>query len=460
MFSLIERLFVLLWNALAARRTRERVKSGLLIGYAMKDGRPTKDKFFIPDHKRLEHIVTFGRTGVGKSSLLEYHMAQSLQKGEGMLVFSYHFDLAQFMLGSVAALERSTGKDLSGKFVVINPADARYCVGMDLLEAQNEHQQFVLAAEIARILCNLWGLQNLGARTEELLRNTIIALSAAGFTLVEVQLFLTNLSFRSYCLKRVTSLDVRAYFENRYNLASDAMQGAMRDPILNKISTLVSDPAFRDVLAQFAPAFSIGRALDEGLWVLLMLSKSELGEEASTLGALCLSKFKNAAFARKHRKIFTCFLDEAQNLLAFDTGLDTMLSESRKFGCSIVTAAQFLAQFPPQIRTALLSIGTHICFQLAPQDAEQMATAFDGGRGLAERMKNLPRRHTIVKSGASRIQEVLIPEVHQPKTGYRDLYDRSQKRWGKLRTEIAAEIAARRQIGQGTGPTEDLHAWE
>jgi len=42
------------------------------------------------------------------------------------------------------------------------------------------------------------------------------------------------------------------------------------------------------------------------------------------------------------------------------------------------------------MRAAILSVGTHIFFQLSAADAQQIATALDGGKPLAELLKNLP----------------------------------------------------------------------
>src|ERR1019366_6752215 len=89
------------------------------------------------------------------------------------------------------------------------------------------------------------------------------------------------------------------------------------------------------------------------------LDKGRLGEQASTLGSLLLTKLKNALFARKRRQLFTLYCDEIQNLVAYDSGLDTLLSEARKFGICIVSANQFLEQYPAQMRAAIMAVGTH-----------------------------------------------------------------------------------------------------
>jgi len=111
--------------------------------------------------------------------------------------------------------------------------------------------------------------------------------------------------------------------------------------------------------------------MDEGHWVIANLEKGRLGEQAATLGSLILTVLKNALFTREKRTLFTVYADEIQNLVAFGSGMETILSEARKFGVAVVSANQFLDQYPAEMRAAILSVGTHVFFQLSSTDATQ-----------------------------------------------------------------------------------------
>ena len=88
-----------------------------------------------------------------------------------------------------------------------------------------------------------------------------------------------------------------------------------------------------------------------------------------------------------------------------------------------------------------------------------MASALDGGKRLAEILKNLPKRHMVVKSGSHRHQEVLVPTVTQPEADSTDLYNRCRARWARRRIDIEAEIRQRHQ--QASRRTEEvLDDWE
>jgi hypothetical protein len=149
-----------------------------------------------------------------------------------------------------------------------------------------------------------------------------------------------------------------------------------------------------------------------------------------------------------------------QNLVASFSDLDTLISEARKFGVGIHTANQHLDQVPPAVRSALLSCSNFICFRLAHADAERMAAALDGGKTLAELLRNLPPRQMIVKRGHARWQQVLVPYVNLPHADYADLYRRCRQRWATPRTQIERQILER-QAGFGTAARgEAIRDWE
>jgi len=318
----------------------------------------------------------------------------------------------------------------------------------------------VQLAEFAQILKARWNLDSFGARTEELLRNSLHVLADNGLTLLEIGPLLTSVAFRARCVRRVQNAEVSSYFQTRFDVRSEAAQGVFADAILNKVSGFITDQRFRHILGQQHSTFSLLDAMDRGRWVILNLDKGRLGEQASTLGSLLLAKLKNALFARRRRQLFTLYCDEIQNLVAYDAGLDTLLSEARKFGISVVTANQFLEQYPQQMRAAIMAVGTHIFFQLSSTDADKIASALDGGKRLAEVLKNLPKRRMVVKSGAPRHQEVLVPDVAEPVADYADLYNRCRRRWAKRRTDIERDIQQRSRIDAQRQNREALHDWE
>jgi hypothetical protein len=457
MIHFFEQLMAAIWNRLRKRGGEARNEGGGLdLGLRVTDGHATRWHLRLSNERRAMHIAVLGKTGSGKSSLLRYLSQQDIEAGRGFLYFDLHGDATPFLLRTINARERRERRHLSDKLVVVSPADRELSVGLNPLE---HAEDFVRIAEFTQVLRQRWSLDHFGARTDELLRNSLYVLAANGLTLLELAPLLTHAGFRAACLKRVSNAEIRQYFELRYDQVSEAMRATMREPILNKTSAFTADPHFRHIVGQVHSTFSLREAMDEGYWVIVNLEKGRLGEQALTLGSLILTMLKNALFSREKRSLFTVYCDEIQNLVAYGSGIETILSEARKFGVAIVSANQFLDQYPAEMRAAILAVGTHVFFQLSSVDSAQVAQALDGGKPLAERLKNLPARHAIVKSGSERWGEVSIPTVRNPNVDFTDLLNRTRYTRGRVRAHVERDIAKRQEL-IARSSDEVLHEWE
>ena len=459
MIHFFEKLIAAIWNRLRGRgRQAWHEGRSLDLGFRVVDGQVTRSHVGVSNTRRTMHIAVLGKTGTGKSFFLRHEMQQDIEADRGCLFLDFHGDATPDLLRTINARERRLHKHLHRKLILIEPADPIVSVGLNPLE-RGSSTDFVRNAELAEVLTLRWGLDRFGARTDELLRNSMYLLSANGLTLVELAPLLSNGTFRSTCLKRIDNAEVRQYFEERYDRQSEAMQATMREPILNKTSTFTADPHFRHIVGQTQSTFSLVDAMDQGYWVIVNLDKGRLGAQALTLASLIFTMVKNALFRREKRRLFTIYCDEVQNLASFGGGIETVLSEARKFGVGIVSANQFLEQYPAELRAAILSVGTHVFFQLSSSDAYHIAQALDGGRAMAERLKNLYQRHAIVKTGAERPVEVRVPDVHTPQVDYTDLVNRCRGTWGRSRVLVEREIKER-QEKLAESATEVIHDYE
>src|SRR5690348_4655133 len=304
MKHVIEKLIASLWNRLRGRERGAWSESGSLdLGSQVFDGEVIRRHRSLSNARRTMHIAVLGKTGSGKSSFLRYLAQQDIAAERGFLYFDLHGDATPFLLRTINARERALHRHLNDKLILIEPADPLVSVGLNPLEMDSP--DFVRIAEFAEVLKRRWSLDHFGARTDELLRNSLYALAANHLTLVELAPFLTHGVFRIACLKNVPNAEVRQYFELRYDQASEPMRATMREPILNKTSAFTADPRFRHIVGQVHSTFSIRDAMDQGQWVIVNLEKGRLGEQAPTLGSLILTVAKNALFARRERALFS-----------------------------------------------------------------------------------------------------------------------------------------------------------
>lgn len=434
-----------LWNKWIGRAPP--IRSGLRIGLRVSDGEVSSKQYTLPMSRRAEHVVILGKTGTGKTSLIKSMLAQDVREKRGFLVIDLHGDLTPFILGRIAEQEQRENCDFSNRTIIFNPADRFSSVGLNILE--NPASIAPLVSEVVAIFRHRWQLDHFGARTEELLRNTLWVLTENGLSLTEVAPFLTDLGFRAPLVEHSNNAEVKAYFRERYEQLSDAMQAVMREAILNKASAFTTDPSIRHIVGQ-QRALDVSETLERNPWVILCLNKSELGENSETLASLILARFQNAVFARRSREQFTIYADEIQNLVGSGETFDHLLSEARKFAVAVVSANQHLNQYSSQVRASLLSAGTAIYFRPSPEDASFIARALDGGQSMERRLKELLNRHFVIRSGGEHWAEVAAAEVPQNRISVTSLVARSNAVWAKPRVQIETEIAARRDTASAT----------
>jgi hypothetical protein len=277
---MLEGIIAAIWNRLVTPGRKPETGPRLDLGFRVIDSEVQRSRAYLPDSKRCEHAAILGKTGQGKSYFLRYLASQDVRARRGFVFFDLHGDTMPFLLRLIAAEERRTRTDLSDRLIVIEPADPEFSVGLNVLEAQADQQNYLHLSEFAQILKARCHLDSLGARTEELLRNALHVLADNGLTLLEIAPLLTSPTFRGTCLNRVQSAEVSNYFRDRFDTRSEAMQGVYRDAILNKVSGFTTDQRFRHILGQLRSSFSLLDAMDRGRWVILNLDKGRLGEQA------------------------------------------------------------------------------------------------------------------------------------------------------------------------------------
>jgi hypothetical protein len=454
-----EQLIALVWNRTMARPTHRDSHDGIVLGFVVSDGRISAKRVCVTHQKRTEHTAGWGKTGTGKTSLERFMCQQDIWAGRPFFHIDIHGDTFPSLMSSFAAEEARRHTDVSRNLIVIDLTDPECSVGMNILESTGEQDRFVRISEIIAILQKYWEHEIGGARTQEFMRNLLLVGSYNNLTLVDVPHLATNAALRSVCMKRVQNAEVRSFFETRYDQLSEAMQNVYREAVINKLTAFSADPHFRHILGQSRSTFSFSGAMDAGCSILVNAPKGQLGENVTVLASFLLSRLTRDIFTRKTRQLFSLYLDEGQNLVAFNTGLETLFSEARKFGVGAVIFNQYLDQYPPQMRSAILAVGTHILFQVSSADAEVMSRALDGGKPLAELLRNLPKRQMVVKSGHHRFVHAAVPEVRDPQADYRDLYNRCRARWTRKRADVEQEILARQSIAHGQSQQEVLDGW-
>jgi Type IV secretion-system coupling protein DNA-binding domain len=386
--------------------------SGLVLGKAVE---PPHHSVVLPDRHRCEHAVVLGKTGSGKTYQLESLAWQLAQRGEGFAFFDFHGDASLSLISRLSRLA-SAGRQL----VIIDPSHPTRSPGINVLASGGtEAERFRKVSEISSILRQRWGVESFGARTEELLRNSLYTLAGSQRTLADLPKLLIDAQLRRHLTDNINHPDIQSYWRDRYEPLSEAMKAAFREPLLNRVTAFLAEPAARHLLSQPDSTIDMAAAMARKQWLIVRLPKGRLREHAHTLGNLLFAQLQFAALAREAlapsaRHTFTLLCDEVQNLAEND--LATLITEGRKFGISVMTANQFWEQLPRELRGCLLSAASHICFRLSSADAHVLAgeLSLERRNRLTVELTELSRGEAVARLpgvGVARYRVPALPRI-------------------------------------------------
>jgi len=437
-------------------RTRKLLRSrqDLLLGVTT--GTERRDPVILKEELRPTHLAIIGLSGVGKSYLIENLIRQDIQHGTGFVLFDVHGDLADSVVAYLAG-RASEHRELADKIVLIEPFDPVASIGFNPLEQASSSSAHAQAQELASVLRMRWETRSFGPRSEELMRHALYTLSVNNLTLLELPALLTQASVRERLLEQVSDRTVLEYWRDRYGSLSDGMRVVIREPLLTRVSAFLADPQIREIVGQRQTTFSFSKAIREGHWVVVNLSKGKLGEENSAvLGSLLFTKLKldvmaQAKVPEEDRRLFAVYADELQNLVG--SNVLALIAEARKYRVSITTGQQFWDQLPPHMRTAVLGMGSRIFFRLHYHDAAELAGEVHPSRRLfyAERLASLPNREAIFRTGIERPREFVAKSrssVSNDPESIERLRSHSRLLHGKGRAEIQEEFESRVKRGE------------
>lgn len=343
--------------------------------FATTNGRNPHRTFGIKQADRLFHTYAIGKTGTGKTTLLEALALQDMLCGRGVAVIDPHGDLAERLVAQ-------TPRWREGDLVYLNAPDLSQPYGYNPLRRVRTDRVPLAASGLMEAFKKLWG-EAWGVRMEHILRNALYALIESGeATLPDILRMLTVKSFQRAVLARVRNEQVRAFWAKEFPQYNPRYRQESIAPIQNKVGAFLADPRLYRMFTSPPVDLHFRQIMDEGKILIVNLAKGRLGEDsANLLGALLVTTLGLAAFSRAdvaehERPDFHIFIDEFQSFTTLSVA--NMVSELRKFHVGLVLAHQNLYQLEPEVRHAVLgNVGTLISFRLGPEDAQMIGREFE-----------------------------------------------------------------------------------
>jgi len=419
--------------------------------FAETNFRNRRTRFGIKTDDRRRHMYIVGKTGTGKTVLLENMAIQDIQKGNGVAIVDPHGEFAEKMLDFVPP---SRINDV----VYFNPADLDHPISFNILEKVGPEYRHLIASGLVGVFKKIW-FDMWSARMEYITYNTVLALlEYPGSTLLGINRMLADKDYRQKVVEKIVDPTVKSFWINEFAKYPDRFREESVAAIQNKIGQFISSPLIRNIIGQVRSTIDMRKIMDEGKILIVNLSKGKIGEDASNLlGALVITRLQLAAMTRvdvpeEERRDFYLYVDEFQNFAT--EAFANILSEARKYHLSLILTHQYIAQLDQmtdkgkstKVRDAVFgNVGTIITFRVGASDAEFLEKEFVP-EFVIDDLVNLDKYNIYVKlmidGAASRaFSATTLPPLSRPEKSYREkIIKASRERYTVSRNEIEEKL--------------------
>jgi len=414
--------------------------------FAKTDARGQQVPFGIKAKDRQRHMYVIGKTGMGKSTLLENMAAQDLQSGEGMAFIDPHGSAIEVLLDYVP-------EDRLDDVVYFAPFDMENPIAFNIMEDVGIDKRHLVVSGLMSTFKKIW-VDAWSARMEYILTNALLALiEYPDTTLLSVNRMLADKKYRDEVVANVKDPAVKAYWVDEFASYTERFAAEALPAIQNKIGQFTGNPLIRNIIGQPKSSFDVREMMDNKKILLINLSKGLVGEtNADLIGSMLITKIYLAAMSRaelppaqmKQMPNFYFYVDEFQSFA--NATFANILSEARKYHLNLIIAHQYVQQMEEEIRDAVFgNVGTTISFRVGPFDAEVLETVFAPefeatdlvNLGFAQIYLSL----MIDGVGSRPFSAVTLPPVATPPKSHKHMViKRSQQNFCRPRAEVEQAV--------------------
>lgn len=411
------------------------------------DSRNKKLRFGIKAKDRTKHIYVIGKTGMGKSVLLENMAIQDIQNGNGFTFIDPHGGSTELLLDYIP-------KERINDVLYFAPFDMEFPIAFNIMEDIGVDKRHLVTNGLMSAFHKLFGEESFSDRMQYILQNTILALlEYPGATMLGVNRMLTDKAYRNMVVENVKDSSVKAYWTQEFASYTERFAAEATPAIQNKIGQFTSNPLVRNIIGQPRSSFDIRKMMDERKIMIINLSKGRVGEgNASLIGSMLITKIYLAAMSRadasahdlKQLPNHYLFVDEFQSFA--NKSFADILSEARKYKLNLTIAHQYVEQMEEEVRAAVFgNVGTTIAFRVGAFDAEVLEKEF-APEFTAEDLVNLAIYQIYLKLmidgvGSKPFSAKTLAPIPRPSVSYKkEVIEASRKQFSTPRAQVEKEI--------------------
>ncbi len=415
------------------------------------------------------HATVWGRTGSGKSKLLQSVFLQHVAKGNGVGLIEPHHDLSFDCLTSLVGQGFFKREGAFDRLVYLDWGNGSYVPFNVLKTGYDPHTTALNALEA---MLRVWPELIQAPMFQTLFLSAVVILIANDLPITFLFRLLSDPKFRATCLTKVDDPLIIDSLKHYDRLGRD--QASLAGSTLRRAFLLMFSPTARYSLGQPDNWLDFRSIMDEGKSLIVNLGNIQDHETRRLIGAMLLVQMEQAALSRtdllpQQRRPFTLLVDEWPSFAAQDDTIGTILSQTRKFNLRLWLAAQSLAQLSStRLTGALENSRLTVVFGLGRDSAAVQARQIGAADAMlikdeahsanqhpqyfpmaeqfetwTQELQNLSPQHCYVKlhdRPAARIKTLTVRPSTAGETQVRDVLSGYRSRYQRSKAEAKAAI--------------------
>ncbi|RMG42144.1 MAG: ATP-binding protein [Candidatus Dadabacteria bacterium] len=382
--------------------------------FAITDYRNTREIFGIKRTDRKKHLHIMGKSGSGKSKLLQLLAETDMRHGFGLAVVDCHGDLVEELLMLVP-------EERIDDVILFDPTDLQFPFAFNPFAGVPEALHDQLTSEFLRMF-EVFSESNWTESVERVVHNAIMAmLKTKNASIMTLFNFLSESGARRSVIEDLPTGPLRSYWDKPDEELDTLLNQPELYSLINVLGGLLSTNIMSNILASPKSKIDFHDVLDNNRILLIKIPKRSLGKANSVLlGTMFLSLLKVISTERHSaQRDFYIYVDEFQNFAT--ESFSKSLEPAQKYGISYTIAHQMLSQIPNSVANTLTStIQNIIVFQLGGEDASSVEKRFEPVFEKAD-IINLPVRHFYIRMSidgnlqepfSGRTLDVVYPQKH------------------------------------------------
>ncbi len=350
---------------------------------------PYHDIFMAPVPLQLSHEVRFnhmhivGGTGAGKTTLLEHLTLHDIIADDppSLVVIDPHRDL----IGKLSTVDF----DIEDRLIIIDPRDIEHPPALNIFAMNRERlagydeatREQVTAGVIQTFDYLFSGLlgADLTAKQGVFFRyiaRLMLALPdtmGRNATILDMLRLMSDATPYMEAIRRLPDIP-REFFLTDFNSKTFVQT---KDQIRYRLQAILENPTMARLFTSQETKVDLFEEMNRGAIILVDTAKDYLKGASANFGRIFISLtlqavLERAAVEAGKRKDTFLIVDEAASY--FDSNIDDLLTEARKYRCGLVLAHQYLEQATGSLRASLAAnTGIKFAAGLSAGDARAMA---------------------------------------------------------------------------------------